>query len=73
MPDFDEPDFDETVDPLVPVRDEKLGPYAGTVRGPLDHDRLGVPALPGKLFGGRTLIGRFLPALSGFPNATLAR
>ena len=56
----------------VPVRDEKLGPYAGLVRGPLDNDRLGTPA-PGKLFGGRALIGRFLAALSGFPDAALHR
>jgi 3-oxosteroid 1-dehydrogenase len=56
----------------VPVRDDKLGPYAGMVRGPLDHDRLGAPA-PGKLFGGRALIGRFLAALSGFPGAALYR
>ena len=56
----------------VPVRDDKLGPYAGLVRGPLDNDRLGTPA-PGKLFGGRALIGRFLAALSGFPDAALYR
>ncbi|BBZ75942.1 3-ketosteroid-delta-1-dehydrogenase [Mycolicibacterium anyangense] len=56
----------------VPIRDEKLGPYAGTVGGPLDTERLGAPA-PGKLFGGRALIGRFLAALSGFPDATLYR
>ncbi|WP_059019519.1 FAD-binding protein [Mycobacterium sp. M26] len=56
----------------VPIRDEKLGPYAGTVGGPLDTERLGAPA-PGKLFGGRALIGRFLAALSGFPDAALYR
>lgn len=56
----------------VPIRDEKLGPYAGHVRGPLDNDWLGTPA-PGKLFGGRALIGRFLAALSGFPDAALYR
>ena len=56
----------------VPIRDEKLGPYAGQVRGPLDNDWLGTPA-PAKLFGGRALIGRFLAALSGFEAAKLYR
>lgn len=56
----------------TPIRGERLGPYAGLVRGPLDHDRLGTPA-PEKLFGGRALIGRFLAALSGYPNAALHR
>lgn len=56
----------------APIRGEKLGPYAGFVRGPLDHDRLGTPA-PDKLFGGRALIGRFLAALAGYPHATLHR
>ncbi|MBI3223833.1 MAG: FAD-binding protein [Mycolicibacterium cosmeticum] len=46
-----------------------LGPYADTVRGPLDHERLGTPALE-YLTGGRALIGRFLAALSRFPHAT---
>ena len=55
-----------------PIRGEKLGPYAGFVRGPLDHDRLGAPA-PDKLFGGRALIGRFLAALAGYPDAALYR
>ena len=56
----------------VPIRDDKLGPYAGSVGGPLDTERLGAPP-PGKLFGGRALIGRFLAALSGFQNAALHR
>lgn len=56
----------------VPIRDDKLGPYAGHVRGPLDNDWLGTPA-PAKLFGGRALIGRFLAALSGLPDAKLYR
>ncbi len=55
-----------------PIRGEKLGPYAGFVRGPLDHDRLGAPA-PDKLVGGRALIGRFLAALAGYPDAALYR
>ncbi len=56
----------------APIRGDRLGQYAGTVRGPLDHDRLGTPA-PDKLFGGRALIGRFLAALSGYPDAALYR
>lgn len=56
----------------APIRGEVLGRYAGLVRGPLDNDRLGTPA-PEKLFGGRALIGRFLAALSGYPNAALYR
>lgn len=56
----------------IPVRDEKLGPYAGTVGGPLDTERLGAPA-PGKLVGGRALVGRFLSALADFPDAALYR
>ncbi|MCV7354336.1 FAD-binding protein [Mycolicibacterium fluoranthenivorans] len=49
--------------------DDALGPFAGTVRGPLDHERLGTPA-PELLTGGRALIGRFLAALRRFPQAT---
>ena len=56
----------------APLPGDRLGPYAGLVRGPLDNDRLGSPA-PGKLFGGRALIGRFLAALAGFPDAALHR
>jgi len=56
----------------VPVRAEKLGPYAEFVRGPLDNDRLGTPA-PDRLIGGRALIGRFLAALRQFPDAALYR
>lgn len=55
-----------------PVPDERLGPYAGLVRGPLDTERLGAPA-PDILIGGRALIGRFLAALRTFPNATVYR
>jgi 3-oxosteroid 1-dehydrogenase len=45
-----------------------LGPHADRVRGPLDHERLGVTA-PELLTGGRGLIGRFLAALRRFPDA----
>jgi 3-oxosteroid 1-dehydrogenase len=54
----------------TPLAAEKLGPLAGRVRGPLDNDRLGTPA-PDLLIGGRALIGRFLDAIRGLPNATL--
>jgi len=47
-----------------------LGPYADRVRGPLDNERLGVPA-PDLLTGGRALIGRFLAALRRFPDASV--
>ncbi len=56
----------------VPLRNERLGPDAEFVRGPLDFDRLGTPA-PDRLVGGRALIGRFLAALHRFPNAKLYR
>ncbi|TGD88468.1 FAD-binding protein [Mycolicibacterium sp. CH28] len=56
----------------APIRGDRLGRYAGLVRGPLDHARLGTPA-PDKLFGGRALIGRFLAALNGYPDAALYR
>jgi 3-oxosteroid 1-dehydrogenase len=49
---------------------EALGPYADRVRGPLDNERLGVPA-PELLTGGRALIGRFLAALRRFPDASV--
>ena len=49
---------------------DALGPYADRVRGPLDTERLGVPA-PELLTGGRALIGRFLAALRRFPDAAL--
>jgi 3-oxosteroid 1-dehydrogenase len=53
-----------------PLPGDALGPNAGTVRGPLDHERFGAPA-PDLLTGGRALIGRFLAALLQFPNATV--
>jgi 3-oxosteroid 1-dehydrogenase len=49
---------------------DALGPHADRVRGPLDNERLGVPA-PELLTGGRALVGRFLAALRRFPAATV--
>src|SRR5690606_27245011 len=42
------------------------------LRGPLDTDRLGAP-LPDVLIGGQALIGRFLRALSAYPEVRLHR
>jgi 3-oxosteroid 1-dehydrogenase len=55
-----------------PVPDERLGPYSGLVRGPLDTERLGAPA-PEVLVGGRALIGRFLAALRQYPKVSVYR
>ena len=55
-----------------PFPDERLGPHAGLVRGPLDNERFGTPA-PDLLIGGRALIGRFLAALNRFPDAVAHR
>lgn len=52
----------------VPLPDQELGRYRGSVRGPLDAERLGAPA-PELLMGGRALVGRFLAALDKLPNA----
>ena len=49
---------------------DALGPHSEHIRGPLDNERLGVPA-PELLTGGRALIGRFLAALRRFPAATV--
>ncbi|MFW0793955.1 FAD-binding protein [Gordonia sp. CPCC 205515] len=54
----------------VPLPAAELGDLRDSLRGPLDTDRLGAP-LPDLLIGGQALIGRFLKALSRFPNATL--
>lgn len=56
----------------LPLPDRELGRYAGLVRGPLDTERLGVPA-PEQLSGGRALIGRFLAALDKLSNVTCWR
>jgi hypothetical protein len=49
--------------------DERLGRFRGLVRGPLDHERLGVPQ-PDLLTGGRALVGRFLAAMADEPAVT---
>lgn len=48
------------------IPDERLGRFRGLVRGPLDHERLGVPQ-PELLTGGRALVGRFLAAMADDP------
>lgn len=55
----------------APLPGERLGPAAALVRGPLDNDRLGVPA-PDLLIGGRALIGRFLLGMQKYPHAMLS-
>ena len=54
----------------TPLAADELGELRNTLRGPLDTDRLGAP-LPDLLIGGQALIGRFLKALSRFPNAAM--
>ncbi|RDI48178.1 FAD-binding protein [Nocardia mexicana] len=54
----------------VPLRAAELGELSESVRGPLATDRHGAPQ-PRTLTGGRALIGRFLMALSKFPDASL--
>lgn len=56
----------------VPLPDRELGRYRGSVRGPLDAERLAAPA-PALLTGGRALVGRFLAALDKLPNASCWR
>ncbi|VEG54899.1 3-ketosteroid-delta-1-dehydrogenase [Mycolicibacterium aurum] len=56
----------------LPVPDSDLGRYAGSVRGPLDTERLGAPA-PDLLVGGRALVGRFLLALQRLNTVTCWR
>lgn len=51
------------------VPDDRLGRFAGRVRGPLDHERLGAPQ-PDLLTGGRALVGRFLWAMADNPAVT---
>jgi succinate dehydrogenase/fumarate reductase flavoprotein subunit len=51
------------------VPDERLGRFAGLVRGPLDHERLGAPQ-PDLLTGGRALVGRLLWAMADNPAVT---
>ncbi|WP_328396040.1 FAD-binding protein [Nocardia sp. NBC_00416] len=54
----------------TPLPAAELGALRDQLRGPLDTDRLGTPA-PDLLIGGRALIGRFLLALSTFPDVRL--
>jgi len=56
----------------TPLLGEALGVDAGLIRGPLDNERLSMPA-PDLLIGGRALIGRFVAALRRFPDAALRR
>lgn len=49
------------------IPDDRLGRFAGLVRGPLDHERLGAPR-PDLLTGGRALVGRFLAAMADEPR-----
>ncbi len=49
------------------VPDDRLGRFRGTVRGPLDHERLGAPQ-PDLLTGGRAVVGRFLAAMADNPD-----
>jgi 3-oxosteroid 1-dehydrogenase len=51
------------------IPDARLGRFAGLVRGPLDHERLGA-ARPDLLTGGRALIGRFLAAMADDARVT---
>ncbi|MEU1984189.1 FAD-binding protein [Nocardia sp. NPDC019395] len=56
----------------VPLPAAELGELREHLRGPLDTDRLGAPP-PDVLIGGQALIGRFLRALSGYPQVRLHR
>ncbi|WP_067695272.1 FAD-binding protein [Nocardia jejuensis] len=53
-----------------PLKAAKLGDLSESVRGPLGTDRNGEPQ-PDYLVGGRALIGRFLLALTKYPNVSL--
>ncbi|MBT2274651.1 FAD-binding protein [Rhodococcus qingshengii] len=54
----------------TPLPAAELGDLLGSLRGPLDTDRLGAP-VPDLLIGGQALIGRFLLGIKQFPNASL--
>lgn len=54
----------------TPLPAKELGALSESVRGPLSTDRHGTPQ-PKTLIGGRALIGRFLLAMSKYPNASL--
>ncbi|MFI6172956.1 FAD-binding protein [Nocardia sp. NPDC051052] len=55
-----------------PLPAAELGELGEHVRGPLDTERLGAPP-PKILIGGRALVGRFLLALSSYPDVRLYR
>lgn len=54
----------------APLPASELGELSEHVRGPLDTERLGTRA-PKTLIGGRALVGRFLYAMSRYPNVDL--
>ncbi|MBU3066537.1 FAD-binding protein [Nocardia sp. NEAU-G5] len=54
----------------TPLPVAEAGALGESIRGPLATDRLGEEP-PELLIGGRALIGRFLKALSAYPNASL--
>ncbi|MEU4314004.1 FAD-binding protein [Nocardia sp. NPDC024068] len=56
----------------APLPAAELGALREHLRGPLDTDRLGAPP-PDLLIGGQALIGRFLRALSTYPEVRLHR
>ncbi|NUP25164.1 MAG: FAD-binding protein [Nocardia sp.] len=56
----------------VPLPAAELGDLREHLRGPLDTDRLGAEP-PELLIGGQALIGRFLRALSTYPEVRLYR
>lgn len=56
----------------VPLPAAELGDLREHLRGPLDTDRLGAEP-PEILIGGQALIGRFLRALSAYPEVRLYR
>ncbi|NNH74525.1 FAD-binding protein [Nocardia uniformis] len=56
----------------APLRAAELGELSESVRGPLSTDRHGAPQ-PESLIGGRALVGRFLLAMSKYPNVSLRR
>jgi 3-oxosteroid 1-dehydrogenase len=55
---------------MKPLPAERLGELADRIRGPLDRERLGAD-VPTHLVGGRALVGRFLAALTSYPQASL--
>ncbi|WP_216898120.1 FAD-binding protein [Nocardia alni] len=54
----------------TPLPVAEVGELGTAIRGPLDTDRLGAEP-PALLIGGRALVGRFLKAISQYPNASV--